>query len=130
MKRHLNPESMPAPAGPYSHVVHAGDFVFLSGQAPLSPESGVLYHGTFEEEAELVFQNIKAALASVGLEFKDVVKVNAHLNDLNNGPAYNEMYKTYFKEPVPARTTVGSLLGDIKIEIDCIAYKPSNFKNE
>ena len=123
MKKHLNPENVAPPAGPYSHVVEAGQYVFLSGQAPLDLETGELFHGTFEEEAILVFNNIKQALKSVNLDFSDVVKVQTHLGNLDHAIRYNEIYKEYFKEPFPARTTVGSLLGRIQIEIDCIAYK-------
>ena len=117
-----NPTSMPPPAGPYSHLVQAGNLIFLSGQAPLDPASGKIYSGTFREEAELVFASIQKALSEVGATLKDVVKVNAFLGDLKYRDEYNVLYKKYFTPPYPARTTVGSELGEIKIELEEVAY--------
>jgi 2-iminobutanoate/2-iminopropanoate deaminase len=122
MPTYINPEQLAQPAGPYTHVVKAGQYVYISGQAPLDPITGQLISASFEEEAHLVFNNIMKALASVGATLKQVVKVQAHLGDLQFSKRYNELYREYFSLPYPARTTVGSDLGGIKIEIDVIAY--------
>ncbi len=120
---YINPKTMAPPAGPYTHVVQVGNFIYISGQAALHPESGELVSDSFQVEATLVFENIKRALAEVGATMKNVVKVQAHLGDRGYKEEYNSLYKQYFKPPYPARTTVSSNLGKIKIEIDVVAYK-------
>lgn len=119
---HIIPEAIGAPAGPYTHVVKTDDYVYLSGQAPIEPQTGKVISGSFYEEATLVFENIKTCLDSVGLTFSDVIKVNVYLGDLAYREEYNELYQKYFKKPFPARTTIACDLGTMKIEIDVIAY--------
>lgn len=121
--KHINPDVLGEPASPFSNVVETDDYVYLSGQAPIIPETGDIFSGTFNEEATLVFDNIKKLLESVGLTLKDVVKVNAYLGTLEHREEYNKMYRQYFKPPYPARTTIGCNLGGMKIEVDVIAYK-------
>jgi len=121
--KHINPENVGKPAGPYTNVVETEDYVFISGQAPIEPKSGKLISGTFQEEAVLVFENIKNCLSSRGLSLADVVKVNAYLGELSYRQEFNELYQKYFQPPYPARTTIGCNLGGIKIEVDVIAYK-------
>ena len=121
--KHLNPDSVATPKLPFSNVVVAGDFCFVSGQAALDPKTGeLLIKGEFASEAKLVFENLLNNLAAVGLTAKDVVKVNAYLGDVSYIKEYNELYRKYFPAPHPARTTIGCLIGDIRLEIDCIAY--------
>ena len=80
--------------------------------------------GTIEEQTKLTFENIKAILEAGGFSMNDVVKVTAYLTDLGDFGKYNEIYKTYFSEPCPARATVGcQLLMHTFIEVDCIAVK-------
>lgn len=121
--KYHNPDIVGKPAGPYTHMVETEDYVFLSGQAPIDIHSGKVFSGTFEEEAVMVFDNIKKILGYVNLQLTDIVKVNAYLGDLKYRDEYNQLYKQYFTPPYPARTTIGCLLGGIKIEIDVIAYK-------
>jgi 2-iminobutanoate/2-iminopropanoate deaminase len=118
----INPENMARPAGPYTHVVKAESYIYMSGQAPLHPETGTLFSGTFDEEAHLVFNNIKRGLEAAGASLNQVIKVQAHLGSLSYIQRYNELYREYFQPPFPARTTVGSDLGGIKIEVDVVAY--------
>ena len=82
--KHCNPSTVGTPAGPYTHLVETDDYVFLSGQAPIDIETGLVFSGTFEEEAVMVFENIKEILNYVGLTLSDIVKVNAYLGDLND----------------------------------------------
>ena len=124
--KHHNPDKVGKPQGPYTNMVETDDYVFLSGQAPIDPVTGKIFSGTFREEATLVFDNIKKLLGNVGLKLTDVVKVNAYLGSLEYLKEYNEIYKEYFSEPYPARTTVGCMLGNIKIEVDLIAYKKNS----
>ena len=110
------------PIGAYSQGIRAGDFVFVSGQGPLDPQTGKVVGETIEEQAERVLENIKAILAAGGAGMADVVKVTAHLSDLALFERYNKVYARYFPDPKPTRTTVGSQLLGILVEIDAIAY--------
>ena len=112
------------PIGAYSQGIRAGDFIFVSGQGPLDPATGQLILGTIEEQTERVLENIKIILAAAGATMADVVKVSAHLGDVELFERYNKVYATYFPDPKPARTTVGSQLPakGMLVEIDAIAY--------
>lgn len=113
-----NPESGP----PLTPAIRAGDFLFISGQGPIDPMTKEIKSGTFEEEAELTLQNVKAVIEGAGATLDRVVKVNVYLKDTGNFAAFNAIYKKYFKPPYPTRTTVGTDLVGISIEIDAIAY--------
>jgi len=110
------------PVGAYSQGVRVGDFLFVSGQGPLDPATGKIVGGTIEEQTARVLENIKAILEAGGATMADVIKVSAHLSDLSNFAAYNKVYASYFPDPKPTRTTVGSQLPGIMVEIDAIAY--------
>jgi 2-iminobutanoate/2-iminopropanoate deaminase len=114
-----------APAGPYSQAIVAeGRFVYISGQGPADPETGELVLDSFRAQAERVFENIGILLEAAGASWADVVKVGAFLADLGNFPVFNEVYQQFVVEPYPARTTVQAGLGQIAIEVDCIAVLP------
>ena len=111
-----------SPQGAYSQGLRAGDFVFVAGQGPVDPETGQIVGDTIEEQTERVLENVKAVLEAGGATMGDVVKATVHLSDLTLFPRYNEVYARYFPDPKPARTTVGSALLGIMVEIDVIAY--------
>lgn len=107
---------------PFSSAVVVGDFVFVCGQAAYDPATGELRYGTIEEEAELALSNLQRVLEAAGSGLEYVVKVNAFLADLKGSfEAYNQIYRRYFSQPYPVRTTVGADLGGLKIEIEAIA---------
>lgn len=110
-----------SPSGAYSQGLRVGDFVFVSGQGPVDPVTGKM-GTTIEEQTAGVLENVKAILEAGGATMADVVKVTAHLSELKNFDAYNKVYATYFPDPKPTRTTVGSQLLGILVEIDVIAY--------
>jgi 2-iminobutanoate/2-iminopropanoate deaminase len=111
------------PIGPYSQGLKVGDFVFVSGQGPLDPETKQIVGETIEEQTARTLENIKIILEAGGATMADVVKVTAYLSDLSLFDRYNKVYATYFPDPKPTRTTVGSqLLMDILVEIDVMAY--------
>ena len=107
---------------PYSPGLRVGDFIFVSGQVPRDPATGKIVGETIEEQTTQVIENIKAILAAGGATLADVVKVSAHLTDLALFDRYNKVYVTYFPDPKPTRTTVGSQLLGFLVEIDDIAY--------
>jgi 2-iminobutanoate/2-iminopropanoate deaminase len=121
-KQQLSTTTGAQPIGAYSQGIRAGDLVFVSGQGPLDPQTGKVVGETIEEQTERVLENIKAILAAGGASMADVVKVTAHLSDLALFERYNKVYARYFPDPKPTRTTVGSQLLGILVEIDAIAY--------
>jgi len=122
MKKQVSTQAGASPIGAYSQGWIAGDFVFVSGQGPLDPETGLIVGETIEEQTARVLENIKVILEAAGASMSDVVKVAVHLSDLSLFQRFNKVYATYFPDPKPARTTVGSQLLGILVEIDAIAY--------
>lgn len=111
--------------GPYSHAVEAGEFVYLSGQTPAVPGTSRLAEGGISAQTEQCFSNLSNVLAAAGLTLEDVVKVNVFLTDMGNFQAMNEVYKSKFQPPYPARSTVGVRelpLGAL-VEIEMIARR-------
>ncbi len=120
----INTESAPQPVGPYSQAIVARDTVYVAGQGPLDPRTMTLVTGSFEEQAEQTFNNVMEILQAADCSLDDVVKVTVYLADLGDFTKMNEIYMRYFREPYPARATVGAqLLFGTKIEVDCIAVK-------
>lgn len=114
---------LPAPAGPYSHVVDCGLFVVTAGFGPQDPETGEVPDGV-EAQTEQVLDNVERALASTGLGLGDVVKATVHLADFARDYAgFNAAYRRRFSAPYPVRTTVGSVLDHILVEIDVMALR-------
>jgi 2-iminobutanoate/2-iminopropanoate deaminase len=125
MIERLTPPGVPAPRGPYSPAVRAGDFIFLAGQVPVDTATDNLSPGDIRHETHLVLSNVKRLLEGVGASLADVVKVGVFLADGSEFAQMNEVYAEFFGEFKPARTTiVCKFMADIKIEIDCIAYRP------
>ena len=121
-KQQITTRSGASPVGAYSQGLRVGDFIFVSGQGPLDPATGQIVGETIEDQTARVLENIKAILEAGGATLADVVKVSAHLSDLQLFGRYNKVYDTYFPDPKPTRTTVGSQLMGILVEIDAIAY--------
>jgi len=124
MKKVIKTDKAPAAIGPYSQGYRAGDFIFVSGQGPLNPQTGKIQGDTIEEQTRQTLENIKAILEADGASMGDVVKVSVLLTDLDNFKPMNEVYKTFFPVPFPARMTygVGLALPNMLVEIDAIAY--------
>jgi 2-iminobutanoate/2-iminopropanoate deaminase len=120
MRKTVMADKGPAPAGPYSHAVVANGFVFISGQGPVNPETGAM-PDAFADQVRQTFQNVQTILEAAGSSLDDVVKVNAYVTDLTRFAEFNEVYKEFFHDDPPARTTVATALLGILVEIDCIA---------
>ncbi|MEN3612453.1 RidA family protein [Plantactinospora sp. ZYX-F-223] len=119
---HTSPD-LPEPAGPYSHVVDTGTLVWTAGFGPQDPATGTVPEGITAQTAQ-VLDNVEGALRTVGLGLRDVVKATVHLQHLDRDfAAYNEVYANRFRPPYPVRTTVGSTLAGILIEVDVVAVR-------
>jgi len=120
MRKTVMADKGPAPAGPYSHAVVANGFVFISGQGPVNPEMGAM-PDAFADQVRQTFKNVQTILEAAGSGLDDVVKVNAYLTDLTRFAEFNDVYKEFFQDDPPARTTVATALLGILVEVDCIA---------
>jgi len=123
MKKIITTTNAPAPIGPYSQAVQAGNFLFVSGQVAINPENGELNIGNIEEETHQVMRNLKAVLLEAGLTFDNVVKSTIFLSDMGTFSQVNEIYGQYFSADFPARETVqvSVLPKNVNVEISVIA---------
>jgi 2-iminobutanoate/2-iminopropanoate deaminase len=120
MKKEIRTSRSPDPIGPYSQCLLVGKRSYVSGQGPLNPENGKTPE-TIEEQTRQVLTNIRNILEAGGANMDNVVKTTVHLADLKDFQAFNSVYKEFFSPPFPVRTTVGSQLLGILVEIDVIA---------
>ncbi|MFJ3959216.1 RidA family protein [Arthrobacter sp. NPDC090010] len=121
-KKTFRTVNAPVPSGPYSQGVEANGFYFTAGQTPHDPVTDSLVGESIEEQSEQAFRNLSAVLAARGLDLSHVVKATVHLQyPERDFEGFNEVYRRLVPEPHPARTTVGSVLGDFLVEIDAIA---------
>jgi 2-iminobutanoate/2-iminopropanoate deaminase len=128
MIERITPPGTPAPMGPYSPAVRAGDFLFVSGQGPVDPATQKMSYGDIQHETRIVLGNIKRILEGCGASMADVVKCSVFISDGKDFAAMNQVYAEFFGNQKPARTTVETGFADpkMKVEIDCIAYKPKS----
>lgn len=123
-KKQISTEQAPGAIGPYSQAVHAGNWVYTSGQLGLNPETGELAEGV-QEQARQSLNNVKAILEAAGAGMDQVVKTTVFLKDMNDFAAVNEVYSSFFTEPYPARSAVevARLPKDGLVEIEAVARK-------
>jgi reactive intermediate/imine deaminase len=114
--------SAPAAIGTYSQAVKVGNTLWLSGQIPLDPHTQKLVKGDVAAQIKQVFENLKAVVTAAGATFDNVVKVNVYLTDIANSGLVNKIMAEYFREPYPARGSVGvaSLAAGAQVEVECI----------
>ncbi|MET3287902.1 UNVERIFIED_CONTAM: 2-iminobutanoate/2-iminopropanoate deaminase [Brevibacillus sp. OAP136] len=114
----------PAPIGPYSQGIIAGQYLFVSGQTPLDPQTMELVPGGIEEQTHQVLTNIMEILAAAGATVDEVVKTTVFLKDMNQFPIVNRIYEERFGRSLPARSTVevARLPRDAQVEIEAIAF--------
>jgi 2-iminobutanoate/2-iminopropanoate deaminase len=127
MIERIHPPGAPAPRGPYSPAVRAGDCIYVAGQVAIDPVSGNVELGDIKSETRRVLTNIKNILEGCGASMNDVVRCGVYLVDAADFQSMNEVYAEFFGEAKPARTTiiVAALpLKNAKVEIDAVAYKP------
>jgi reactive intermediate/imine deaminase len=102
----IQTDKAPAAIGPYSQAVRAGDTVYLSGQIPLDPSTGLLVEGDIAAQARRSFENLRAGCEAAGGSLGDIVRLGLYLTDLDNFAAVNAVMGEFFKAPYPARSTV------------------------
>ena len=126
MIERITPPGVLVPKSPYSPAVRAGDFIFVSGQGPNDPVTNQMSFGDIKHETRVVLNNVKRILEGCGASMADVVKCSVFLSDAKDFAAMNEVYGEFFGADKPARTTVEAQFAapPMKVEIDCIAYKP------
>lgn len=121
-KEVVSGEGVPTSALPFSPALKVNDLVFVSGQASVD-ENGKIVNDTFEGEVRRSFENARKILAAAGLDFSDVVQVRNYVANQEDLAAFNLIYKDYFQEPYPARTTLIGCLGTLlKFEVDLLAH--------
>lgn len=124
MKKIIQTGEAPAPIGPYSQAVVAGNTLYVSGQIALDPSTGELCMTDLEEETHRVMQNLKAVLSAAGCDFGSVLKTSIFLSDMAHFSRVNAVYAQYFDSAFPARETVqvAGLPRGVNVEISVIAW--------
>lgn len=122
-KKVISTDTAPKAVGPYSQAIEAGNFLFVSGQLPLHPQSGEIVGNDITAQTRQSIENIKAILAAAGVSLADVVKTTVFLQSMGDFARMNEVYRQYFGDGSPARSTieVAKLPRNALIEIESIA---------
>ncbi len=123
MREIITTKNAPGPVGPYSQAVRANGFVFVSGQIPVRPESKQIAEGGITAQTHQVMQNLSAILDAAGSGLEKVVKTTVFLSNLDDFPEFNRIYREYFPEAQPARSTiqVAHLPMGVLLEIEAVA---------
>ncbi|WP_300160198.1 RidA family protein [Solidesulfovibrio sp.] len=116
----------PAAIGPYSLGVWAGDLLFVSGQTPIDPATGIVVPGDAAAQARQTIKNVTMILEAAGLGLDDVVKSTLFIKDMDAFAAINAVYAEFFREPYPARSCVevARLPRDVLVELEVVAKRP------
>ncbi len=121
-KQIINTNKAPQAIGCYSQAVKMNDTIYLSGQIGLNPQT-MLLDVDFEKQTHQVFKNLQSVVETANITFKNIVKLNIYVTDMNNFAFVNKIMSEYFSEPYPARAVVGvkDLPKGALIEADAIA---------
>ena len=124
MIEHLHMPGAPAPRGPYSPAVRAGDFLFLSGMVAIDPVTNEFVAGSTAQQTRATLNIVQRLLEGCGARLEDVVKCSVFLLDAADFQEMNAVYAEFFPLAKPARTTVAATLMDarLRVEVDCVAY--------
>lgn len=125
MKKALFSEKAPKPVGAYSQAIAIDNWLFLSGQIPLDPETNKIITGDIKAQTQQIFKNINAVLQSHKMDFSNVIKATIFLTNSEDFLAVDTVYSSFFKTPFPARScvTVKALPKSVNVEIEVTAYK-------
>lgn len=125
MKKIVSTEKAPSAIGPYSQAVCAGKFMFVSGQLPIDPSTGLFAGESIEAQTKQSILNIQAILQKEGYELGDVIKTTVFLQNIADFSAMNGVYASFFMSDCPARCAfqVSALPKNALVEIEAVAYK-------
>ena len=123
MREIIETKAAPDPIGPYSQAIRTNGLIFISGQIPVQPETGLVVEGGIEAQTHQVMKNLAAILIAGGAGFDKVVKTTVFLTNLDDFSGFNRIYGEYFGEAKPARATVqvARLPKEVLLEIEAIA---------
>jgi 2-iminobutanoate/2-iminopropanoate deaminase len=123
MREIIETKNAPAPIGPYSQAIRANGFIFVSGQIPVIPETGLVVEGGIKAQTDQVMKNLFSILNAAGSSLDRVVKTTVFLSNLDDFSGFNEVYGVYFEEAKPARATIqiARLPKEVLVEIEAIA---------
>ncbi len=115
----------PLPIGPYAQAIQAGNMVFVSGQIPLSPETGELAGPDLADQTRQVLRNLQAILDQAGCKISEIVKTTVFMTDLKDFATFNKLYAEWLGSHTPARSTiqVAALPKGAQVEIEAIIVK-------
>lgn len=120
----IHTDEAPKAVGPYSQAIRAKDFVFLSGQIPIDPETGNIVEGGIKEQTEQIMKNLQAVLKAADSDMDHVLKTTCFLSDINDFAAFNEVYGEYFKnQPARSCVAVKDIPKGVLAEVECIALR-------
>lgn len=123
---HLLVKEAPKAIAPFSQATIAGDFIFVTGQMPIIPETGEYVRGTFAAQTDAVMRNLELVLRAAGSDWDHVLHCRIYLTDFTRYAEVNEAYRRWFPSgKLPARTCIGvtGLAGGADVEIDLLAAK-------
>lgn len=127
LRTQISTDKAPVPAGPYSQAIAANGFLYTAGQTPHHPVTDETVGTTIGEQTVQAMKNLGEVLAAHGLDYSHVVKATVHLHHPGRDfDGFNAVYEEFVTAPFPARTTVGSFLGDFLVEIDAVAVIPGD----
>jgi 2-iminobutanoate/2-iminopropanoate deaminase len=123
MREIIETREAPDPIGPYSQAIRANGFIFVSGQIPVRPDTGLVVQGDIEAQTHQVMKNLAAILQAAGSGLDKVVKTTVFLSNLDNFSGFNRIYGEYFGAARPARATVQvtRLPKEVLLEIEAVA---------
>jgi len=124
-KKGINTPLAAQMGGPYSQAIIYKDMIYISGQGSVDPETNRLMTGTIEKEARMALQNVKIIMEAAGSSIDNVLHVCVYLADIREYGRFNDVYRTFFQNPMPARTTVAvkNLPFGLRIEIDAVGHR-------
>ena len=120
---YTNSKDLMPPAGHYSHAASGGSLVFVAGQLPVTGAGQRLTEASFEVQAQQVLSNVQSVLAAAGSDKSRLLQVRVYLDDIENWPAFNQIYAQWIGEARPARAVVPTppLHFGVKIEVEAVA---------
>lgn len=133
MKKIINTDKAPAAIGPYSQAIQAGDFLYVSGQIPIDPDTGSFINKLAADQTGQSLRNLKAILEAAGYSMDDVIKTTIFITDMDNFATVNGVYSKYFSEGnYPARSCIAvkELPKGALVEIEAVAWKKSKSEEQ